>query len=180
MRHNHSDSLSAMHFSLSSLRIAACTMALSVICACSSVDDDRIPPANVNLIFSTVGDWDTYGVSGAGQYRIFIASQRIPSGFPYKGSEGTGYGGLLLLMDPMGQPLVFDLACPFCAPQLQRISVDSDATEAGIFRCGKCGSTYDVYAAGTPRYGPALKEKYGLQRYRISIPGTSPYAVIGR
>lgn len=154
----------------------------SALTGCSSVDTDRIPPAGVNLIFPTVGDWQRYGVSGAGQYRRFIMGQNEPSGFPYKESEATGYGGLLLVMDPMGQLMVYDLACPYCAPVLQRIAFESHTDEAGIFSCGKCGSTYDVYFYGSPRSGPAAEKnnRFGLQRYRITVGGSSPYAVIGR
>lgn len=169
--------MSRLRLLLKSLAFAISVFAVS---SCSSVDSERIPPLNVNVIFPTIGDWQTYGVSGAGQYKLFIASEKIPARFPYKSSEGTGYGGLLLMMDPMGQLLVYDLACPNCAPSLQRISYDSQASEAGIFLCHKCGSTYDTYAYGTPRSGPALTNKVGLQRYKISILGASPYAVIGR
>lgn len=155
---------------------------ISIATSCSSVDSDRIPPMNVNVIFPTIGDWERYGVSGAGQYRQFILSDRIPAGFPYKGTEGTGYGGLLLVMDPMGQLLVYDLACPYCSPAIQRISLNNNAHEAGIFECKKCNSSYDVYSYGAPRSGPAADKtnKFGLQRYKITISGSSPYAVIGR
>lgn len=148
--------------------------------ACDSVDSDRIPPVNVNVIFPTIGDWELYGVSGAGQYQRFIVSERIPAGFPYKGLEGTGYGGLLLIVDPLGQPLVYDLACPVCVPTVSRIVLDTESTTAGIFRCDRCGSTYDVYSQGAPHSGQALKDKYGLQRYRVTITGGSPYATISR
>ncbi len=76
---------------------------------CNTVDSDRIPPVNVNLIFTTIGEWELYGVSGAGSYQRFIAPLRQPVGFPYKGLEGTGFGGLLLVADPMGDYQVFNL-----------------------------------------------------------------------
>ncbi len=167
---------------LSLLSAIISVIATIAMAGCSSVDTDRIPPTNVNVIFPTVGDWQRYGVAGAGQYQRFILTEGIPSGFPYKDAEATGYGGLLLVMDPMGQYLVYDLACPYCSPTIQRIMFDEDATEAGIFRCGKCGSAYDVYSYGTPYSGPAADKnnRYGLQRYKITISGGSPYAVIGR
>ncbi len=162
------------------LRIIIClTIGLSAV-ACDTVDSQRIPPVNVNIVFSTIGEWERYGVAGAGDYRRFIASELQPAGFPYKSMEGTGYGGVLLLMDPMGQPIAFDLACPVCVPQIKRIVLDTDRDLAGNFRCPHCGSTYDVYAMGTPRSGPALSDKYGLQRYRVTITGSSPYAYITR
>lgn len=152
--------------------------ALISLSACSSVDSERVPPAYVNIVFSTIGDWERYGVSGAGNYRTFIAERHQPAGFPYKGLEGTGYGGVLLVVDPMGQYCVYDLACPYCCPSIERIFHDADNPTAGIFRCPKCGSTYDAFAQGTPRSDPALKDKCGLQRYNISISGGLPYAII--
>lgn len=158
--------------------IVSALLGLLSLSGCSSVDSDRIPPVNVNVVFSTIGDWERYGVTGAGNYQTFIAQQHKPAGFPYKGLEGTGYGGILLIVDPMGQHCVYDLACPECVPSIERIFHDTDSETAGIFRCPKCGSTYDAFAQGTARSGPALKNKYGLQRYRISITGGLPYAVI--
>lgn len=161
--------------SLLLIAVIACTML-----SCETVNDDRVPPVNVNIIFPTIGDWELYGVSGAGSAQLFIASERLPAGFPYKGLEGTGYGGVLLIADPMGTPLAFDLACPECIPAVKRISVDQSEQLAGVYRCNSCGSTYDVFSYGTPRSGPALKSKYGLQRYRVAITGGSPYALISR
>lgn len=162
---------------LSSLFIAAAALSVG---ACSSVDDERVPPANVNIVFSTIGEWELYGVAGAGDTREFIVSERIPAGFPYKGLEGTGFGGLLLMADPLGQYQVYDLACPVCVPKVSRIRPDRESTTAGIYRCPTCNSTYDTYALGTPHSGPALSDKYGLQRYHIKVGGMSPYAVISR
>ena len=165
------------HLSLFLLTIMA---ALSIV-SCDTVDSDRIPPVNVNIIFPTIGDWERYGVAVAGFSRRFIASERQPAGFPYKGLEGTGYGGVLLIADPMGTPLAYDLACPECCPAVKRIVIDdTDQSLAGIYRCNNCGSTYDVFSMGTPRSGPALKNKFGLQRYRVAVTGGSPYAVITR
>lgn len=163
------------------LSLLAVISALLVIApSCSDIDDDRIPPYRVEVIFPTIGDWQVYGVAGAGSYQIFNAEQRVPAGFPYKGQEGTGYGGLLVIVDPMQQTLVYDLACPVCVPGKYPITLDKSADVAGIFRCDHCESTYDTYALGTPHSGPAVKYKYGLQRYRITIGGTNPYARIFR
>lgn len=159
------------------IAVALCAIALA---GCDSVDSDRIPPVNVNVAFLTIGDWERYGVSGAGMSQQFIQSERIPDGFPYKGLEGTGYGGLLLIADPMGQYLVYDLACPVCVPGIYRITPDAESITAGIYRCNHCGSTYDTYAQGAPHSGQALRDKYGLQRYRLTITGGSPYAFISR
>ena len=55
--------------------------------SCHSIDDERLPPVNVNITFNTIGDWQLYGVAGAGDYREFIRSQRLPAGYAYKVSE---------------------------------------------------------------------------------------------
>lgn len=41
--------------------LPALTLA-AMLTACESVDDDRIPYAEVHLTFHTVGDWNIYGV----------------------------------------------------------------------------------------------------------------------
>lgn len=163
--------------SLFSLGLAVTAASFS---SCESIDNHRLPPANVNIVFSTIGDWEKYGVSGAGSYQMFVESLRIPAGFPYKGLEGTGFGGLLLIADPIGQYLVFDLACPVCSPEVQRIVPDSEQDVAGIFKCNKCGSRYDAFSVGTPYSGQALKDKIGLESYHITISQGSPYAIIYR
>ena len=148
---------------------------------CHSVDDDRIPPVSVNVQFTTIGDWQLYGVAGADQYRRFIKSQRQPAGYPYKVSEYTGFGGLLLCCDPMGDFLCYDLSCPVEVKQDIRIEIDSESTMAGVARCPKCGSTYNLYGYGAPLSGPALESNYGLQRYRVFVGSqTQPYAAITR
>ena len=149
--------------------------------SCHSIDDERLPPVNVNITFNTIGDWQLYGVAGAGDYREFIRSQRLPAGYAYKVSEYTGFGGLLLTCDPDGEYLVYDLACPVEANANVRIEIDSDNPLAGVARCPKCGSTYNLYGYGAPMAGEALKLNYGLQKYHIRIGSpTPPYAVITR
>ncbi len=149
--------------------------------SCESVDDERLPPVNVNVIFSTIGDWQIYGVAGAGQSRLFIRSEKQPAGYPYKVSEYTGFGGLLLTCDPNGEYLVYDLACPVEAKATTRISIDSDNPIAGVAECQKCGSTYNIFGYGAPLSGPALDKNFGLQKYHIFVGSpTPPYAIITR
>ena len=67
--------------------------------ACDTIDNDRIPAVPVNIIFSTVATWDTYGVTGALDSRRFILTrtEREPRNFPYPASSSTGFGGVLLV-----------------------------------------------------------------------------------
>lgn len=83
--------------------------------ACDTIDNDRIPAVPVNIIFSTVATWDTYGVTGALDSRRFILTrtEREPRNFPYPASSSTGFGGVLLVCDYYGNPVAYDLACPW-------------------------------------------------------------------
>lgn len=165
------------------IHILISALLLCAASSCDSVDDDRIPPYPVSLTFETIGNWELYGVSGAGQYRSFIYTntERIPANYPFKGLDRTGFGGLLLICDPNGEYLAYDLACPVEVRSDVRIYVDTDNALAGMARCPKCHSTYNLFSYGTPASGEALQKKYGLQRYHVSIGNpTPPYAVVTR
>ena len=153
-------------------------LGLSLIVAgftsCESVDDDRIPYAPVNIAFSTVGDWQVYGVAGALATRSFIKSERLPSGFPYTDLMQTGFGGVLLVGDFEGNPRAYDLACPVERDRNVRIFVDSEEL---VGECPKCHSTYDIFRLGNPLSGEAAEKKYALRRYAVS-PAQSLYMII--
>ena len=136
--------------------------------ACESIDSNRIPPYPVRIYFTAIGQWELYGVAGAGQYNSFIKSERKPQGFPYKAAEETGFGGVLLMKDPNGDLKAYDLACPVEAKRDVRIYVDTESPVA-VARCPKCNSTYDIYSYGGPLSGEAHDKHYGLQRYNARI-----------
>ncbi len=143
-------------------------MAAAVLSACSSVDDDRVPVANVYLDLGNQGYWDIYGVHGLGQSRYFIKSDRVPSNFPYTAMTFTGYGGILLVTDISGYPLAYDLSCPVEAKPDIRVRYLEDDLKA---ECPVCGSCYNVNEYnGSPVSGKAFDLKYGLRRYRV-VPG---------
>lgn len=149
-----------------------------MVAGCHHIDDDRIPVMPVYIPFSSVGVWDLYGVSGAGQYRYFIKSEGKPSNYPYTATSATGFGGVLLMSDIHSQPVAYDLACPVECKATTRIAVDSDEL---IARCPVCGSTYDVITNyGYPLSGPAAERGYGLQRYNVSLATGTTYMVITR
>ena len=146
-------------------------LAAAVLTSCESVDNDRIPPYNVYIPFNTQAEWITYGVSGAGQYRVFHKSSRMPAGYPWTVQSASGYGGVLLCSDLSAMPVAYDLSCPVeCKPDI-RIQVDEEAFNA---RCPVCGSTYDIFGAaqGAPMSGVAAERHYGLQVYRVVPSGT--------
>lgn len=133
----------------------------------------------VNITFQSAGMWETYGVPGATDFRRFIREMQEPAGFPYTAMTYTGFGGVLLVGDILGEPQAFDLACPVEAQYNVRINIDR---EQNVARCPECGSTYDVFANyGIPISGPAVTRKYALTRYHVSY-GSGPleYMVITR
>lgn len=156
--------------------IAMMTAVLMV--GCHHIDDDRIPAMPVYIPFASVGVWDLYGVSGAGQYRYFIKSESKPANYPYTATAATGFGGVLLISDIHSQPVAYDLACPVECRANTRIQVLSDEM---IAECPVCHSTYDVITNyGYPLSGPAAERGYGLQRYYVSPASGTTYMVITR
>lgn len=163
------------------LLLAVCLTVGAIGPSCESVDNHRIPAANVMLNFNTIGDWQVYGVSGAAQIRNFIRQTGEPAGFPYSVAEQTGYGGVMLVCDPLGDYIAYDLACPVEVKPDIRVAYDPTADKAGIVKCPKCGSTYDIYSHGAPLSGDALRLKYGLEEYRVFVGNPMPpYAYIKR
>ena len=99
-----------------SLLLSLLIVIATIITGCHSVDDNRIPYSEVHLTFHTVGDWNIYGVKGAAadhRSYIFTRTERIPADFPYTALDRTGYGGLLLVTDVIGELVAYDLACPY-------------------------------------------------------------------
>lgn len=149
-----------------------------MISSCHHIDDEMIPAVPVQIVFTDIGMWNTYGVSGALDYRTFIRQENRPAGFFYTATTYTGYGGVLLVGDVYGNPQAFDLSCPVEHQPDVRIYIDSE-THNGV--CPKCGSTYDVFEnLGYPLSGPAAKHGYGLTRYNVYSGAGTTYRVISR
>lgn len=166
--------------------IATVALLTAAVAGCTDVDDERIPMMNVRVQFTTVGDWNLYGIAGAMDTRRFIRMATGPSqpaGFPYTGLSATGFGGLLVTGtfdysgDPrMTPPAVFDLACPVEQRPDTRVRPEPDNECA---RCPVCGSTYDIYnGTGMPLSGPAARDRYGLRRYHAAAGSMGEYLVI--
>lgn len=145
--------------------------------SCDHLDNNRIPPADVRIPFTTTGDWETYGVAGAYQYRYFIKGERKPAGYPYTQLSFTGFGGVLLATDYQGTPVAYDLACPVECKSNVRIQVNP---ETHIARCPVCGSEYEVCTLnyGYPIKGPAAERGYRLAVYRVLHPGPQGEAYV--
>lgn len=169
------------------LLIAAGALAL-LTSSCDNVDENRIPYAEVHLTFHTVGDWNLYGVKSdaAGfAYYIHTPQHKEPVNFPYTLLDRTGYGGLLLVTDVLGDLKCYDMACPVeIRPNVTvEIPRQADGTFATYAECPKCGSRYDVFLNnGYAMSGPAAqkKKRYKLQSYSVVHGGATEYLVITR
>lgn len=149
------------------LSIVVSSILLSSLCSCHSVDDERIPVAPVNVVFSTVADWDVYGVAGAMQSRRFIRELKEPSSYPWTAQTFTGFGGILLVSDVMGETMAYDLACPVECKKDVRVFVNDEM----LAECPGCGSTYNVLSLhGAPVGGSAAQNHYGLRTYHVGPP----------
>lgn len=164
-----------------SLLLSLLIVMATIIPGCHSVDDNRIPYSEVHLTFHTVGDWNIYGVKGAAaDHRSYILTrtERIPADFPYTALDRTGYGGLLLVTDVIGELVAYDLACPYEARPNIRVTVPSGQLKA---ECPVCGSSYDIFTNyGKPSSGPAADKGYSLTRYSVVSGGATEYRVITR
>lgn len=170
----------------SDLRTALlCILVSAGICSCNSVDDTAIPSMPVGINLGDPGMWNTYGVSGFGEFRYFIRFENTlePAGFPFTSTTYTGYGGILLIsgMDPFtnetGVPLSYDLSCPVERSRTIRVAIDPESLEAV---CPVCHSHYDVtMRGGSPLSGPAATghRKYGLRRYQCLPTTTGGYVI---
>lgn len=147
----------------------------AILSGCDTLDDDRIPAAEVNISFTTVAEWNVYGVASALDYRTFIPEQHLPAGFYYTASTYCGFGGVLLVGDVMGTPQAYDLACPVECRRDVRVRINK---ATNLAECPLCHSTYDVFSLyGHPAGGEAADKGYGLRRYHVG-PGVGSYMLI--
>lgn len=151
----------------------ALAMAISLFLpgGCKSVNDEVIPSMPVSINLASHDLWNTYGVAGYGNYRIFNRELRIPLNFAYNDRTYTGYGGVLLIsgVNPFtleaGVPLAYDLSCPVERKPDIRVQVVEDGLVPQAV-CPKCGSHYDILErGGSPVEGVAVSENVGLRRY---------------
>lgn len=146
------------------------------LCSCSRMDDTRIPPRQVNVVFHTPAEWDVYGVSGAYTYRRFIRDLREPANFPFAATTYTGFGGILLLSDPLGNPRAYDLACPVEVKADVRVFINDEF----LAECPECHSTYDVFSNFGAPVGDcvAASHHYAMRRYGVVGGVSGDYRVI--
>lgn len=151
-------------------------MLLGAFASCNHIDNKVLPSYTVRIDLGTYGVWNTYGVTGVGDYRIFSRDKQLPANFPYNANTFTGFGGVLLIMGldsgtASYMPLAYDLACPVERDAGVTLSIDPDNLEAV---CPKCTSRYNVLTgAGGPVSGPAMQRKVGLTPYVVRSTGSS-------
>ena len=149
-----------------------------VATGCTHIDDDRIPLVPVRIAFNNVGEWNVYGVAGAGDYRRFIKQERVPEGFPYTAMTYTGFGGVLLICDIHSNAVAYDLACPVECRADVRINVLKEELKA---ECPVCHSVYDIVTNhGQPLSGPAAEKHYGLRKYYVGPGSAGEYMLVFR
>lgn len=157
-------------------------IALSVFVAailfagCEKTQYNRIPAASVRIEFGNAAIWSVYGVSAYPDHKEFIKSENLPRGFTYVANSATGYGGVMLLCDPVNTIKAYDLSCPVERSSTVRIEYDE---EAFVLRCDNCGSTYDI-ATGSPLSGTAHTNRYFLQQYTVFLNAISGGCLVTR
>lgn len=159
-----------------------CVALAALLPGCHSVElKDNIVTGWVYIPFTTQGDWEVYGVSGALDSRRFIMAKNVPAGYPYQQQCGTGMGGVLLVSTVYGDYRAFDLACPVERSPAVLVAINSDTNMAV---CPKCKSVYDVFqlqgGPGYPVEGPALADGCALTPYSVLFNADNRYALISR
>lgn len=155
------------------LSIIMALLLTGLAASCDKIDNKAIPRFMVRIDLGNYALWNTYGVNGMGEYRIFNRDKHIPSNFPYNVNTYTGYGGVLLMMG-IDEPMAYDLSCPVESSQDVTLSIDSENFEA---YCTKCGSRYNpLTGAGGPVRGVAINSKLGMRIYRV-IPSNGGYFI---
>ena len=146
--------------------IAALALMLLALCAsCDTIDSKTIPNFTVRIDLGNFALWNTYGVNGMGDYRIFSREKNLPANFPYNVNTYTGFGGILLMMG-LEEPMAYDLACPVEISQKITLSINADNFEAV---CPRCGSRYNPLTGdGGPVAGVAINNKVGMRKYRVT------------
>jgi len=141
--------------------------------SCEHIDNKTVPNFSVRIDLGGYALWNTYGVNGMGDYRIFNRDKHLPANFPYNVNTYTGYGGVLLIMG-MEAPLAYDLSCPVEVSQDVILSIDAEKLEAV---CPRCNSRFDpLMGAGGPVSGVAINNKVGMRQYRV-LPSNGGYVI---
>ena len=148
-------------------------LALVLGSSCDKIDNKVVPSFVVRIDLGSIALWNTYGVSGMGDYRIFSREKQLPSNFPYNVNIYTGYGGVLLMMG-LEMPMAYDLSCPVEMSRDVILTINPDNYDAV---CPRCGSRFNpLTGAGGPLSGVAINNKVGMRQYRV-LPSNGGYVI---
>ena len=151
-----------MSFFKHSTIVAALMLLLTAASGCDHIDNKTIPRFSVRIDLGSYALWNTYGVSGMGQFRIFNREKDVPSNFPFNVNTYTGYGGVLLM------------ACPVEISPEVTLSMDASNFEAV---CPRCGSRFNPLTGdGGPVSGVAINNKVGMRQYHV-YPSNGGYVI---
>lgn len=157
-------------------RIFCVFFALLVLClgsSCDKIDNKTVPSFTVRIDLGSIALWNTYGVTGMGEYRIFSREKQLPSNFPYNVNTYTGYGGVLLMMG-LEEPMAYDLSCPVEVSRDVILTINPENYDAV---CPRCGSRFNpLTGAGGPLSGVAINNKVGMRQYRV-LPSNGGYII---
>lgn len=148
---------------MKAVRVLFVAILMVFVTGCEPAEYDRLPAAPVRIEFGNAAMWGIYGVRAYPDHREYIKEEHKPKGFTYVANSYTGFGGVMLVCDPVNIVHAYDLACPVERSTKVRIDFDSDDL---VLRCKNCGSTYDV-STGAPLSGRAFENKYFLQSYAV-------------
>ena len=155
------------------IKALAVVILMTANSACDHIDNKVIPRFTVRIDLGGYAMWNTYGVAGMGDYRIFNREKNLPANFPFNVNTYTGFGGVLLMMG-MDGPMAYDLSCPVEATRDITLSINPENFEAV---CPKCNSHYDpMMNAGAPVKGVAINNKVGMRQYRV-LPSNGGYVI---
>ena len=163
-----------MRFHKLFLAFAALLTLAAATTSCDHIDNKTVPNFSVRIDLDSYALWNTYGVNGVGDYRIFNRIKQIPANFPYNVNTYTGFGGVLLMMGIDG-PLAYDLSCPVEINQDVILSIDAENFNAV---CPRCHSRFDpLMGNGGPLSGVAINNKVGMRQYRV-MPNNGGYTIV--
>lgn len=151
--------------------------------ACTKIDNQTLPAYTVRIDLGTYAMWNTYGVAGVGDSRLFDRTRGIPSNFPFTVNTFTGFGGVILIMglDPTtggNVPLAYDASCPVERSSSTTLSIDPTSHEAV---CSVCHSHFNVLTGrGGPISGQALTTKKGMTTYVVRYSPNGGYYITNR
>lgn len=139
-------------------KAAALIIILSCLVSCQKTKvnvDSPVPRCTVSLTINIMIEAPILDTQGG----YFVIKE------PRKYGEYIGYGGIVVFHGFDDRFYAYDICCPHECKR--EICVESSM--AGIAKCPKCGSEFDIgFGSGQPTKAPA---EYPLRRYTTTVSG---------